>query len=89
MVEYLCLAYAGLDQFENRPATLFTIFICFALPLGCIIGITEGIYSNSTPVDSPIDEDVDMIKNELSYDTENHMLASSIDALGNGQENSI
>jgi hypothetical protein len=45
-VEYLCLAYAGNDRFEQRPAFWFSLTIGFALPLGCGIGIIEGYYTN-------------------------------------------
>jgi hypothetical protein len=43
-VEYLCLAYAGPNNYEKRPPFLFALFIGFALPLGCGIGIAEGIF---------------------------------------------
>jgi hypothetical protein len=47
-VEYYCLAYLGNDNFQDRPATQFTICICLALPLGCLGGAyTLPLYRHS------------------------------------------
>lgn len=68
-VEYLCLAYAGPNNYQHRPATLFAVFIGFALPLGCGIGIAEGILKgwaeekkNSNTLTMAVDSD--QINNE-------------------------
>ena len=77
-VEYLCLAYARLDQYKRRPSTLFTIFICFALPLGCIIGAVEGIYSNRVHSDKRTPNACDDGAKVFAKGNEGRLLSSEV-----------